>query len=171
MLVAIVSDTHGVLDPRIAAEVSRCDYAVHGGDIGSAAVLEALRPRTRTVVAVLGNNDVPEKWPVGEAPVLAGLPFEASLQLPGGLLVVVHGHQHPGPLAARHAWLRRRYPQARVIVYGHSHRRVLDDTEAPWVLNPGAAGRARTYGGPSLAILEARADAWLIEERRFDLGT
>jgi putative phosphoesterase len=169
--IAIVSDTHGWLDPRIAAEVEDCDQAVHAGDIGSAAVLEALKPRTGKIVAVLGNNDVPTKWRPEETPVLGRLPLEARLDLAGGPLVVIHGHQHTGPLVARHNWLRKRYPGARLIVYGHSHRRIFDDAESPWILNPGAAGRARTYGGPSYAVLSTSNGDWRVDQRRFELAT
>ncbi len=166
VLVAIVADTHGVLDARVAARVRQCDYAVHAGDIGAAAVLEALKPRT-AVVAVTGNNDLPSKWPRDEAAVLAGLQAEQRLELPGGELVVVHGHR-AGTAAVRHRRLRRSYPQARAVVYGHSHRLVIDDEQRPWVLNPGAAGRARTYGGPSCLILRAGARIWRVEALRFD---
>jgi predicted phosphodiesterase len=55
--IAILSDTHGRLDPRIAGVVASCDCAVNAGDIGPAALLSALRPLTETVVAVLGNNE------------------------------------------------------------------------------------------------------------------
>ena len=37
--VAIISDTHAVLDPRIAEVISTADIAVHAGDIGGAGVL------------------------------------------------------------------------------------------------------------------------------------
>jgi putative phosphoesterase len=164
--VAIVSDTHGHLDERIAAEVSACDYAVHAGDIGSAAVLRALLPRQRRVLAVRGNNDIPDKWP-GEAEQLDVLPLEWRLQLPGGELVVVHGHQYAGPAGARHRWLRQTYPEARLIVYGHSHRRVRDLSGTPWVVNPGAAGRVRTCGGPSCIVLTAGPRSWELQEKHF----
>jgi len=164
--VAIVADTHGFLDPRIAARVGRCEYAVHAGDVGCAAVLEAMRPRIG-LLAVVGNNDLPTKWPPGEVSVLEGLPAEASLALPGGILSVVHGDRVL-PVAQRHSRLRQVYPQARVIVYGHSHRLACDLDQHPWVLNPGAAGRARTYGGPSCIILTASAGSWQLETIRFE---
>ena len=41
--VAIISDTHGFVDPRITDIVRACDLAVHAGDIGNAQVLQALR--------------------------------------------------------------------------------------------------------------------------------
>ncbi|MFM1890995.1 MAG: hypothetical protein RLZ44_72, partial [Pseudomonadota bacterium] len=37
----------------------------------------------------------------------------------------------------------------------------------PWVLNPGAAGRSRTFGGPSCLLLHAGARVWRVETHRF----
>jgi predicted phosphodiesterase len=71
--------------------------------------------------------------------------------------------------AGRHAKLRQRYPQARAIVYGHSHHLVADRDALPWVLNPGAAGRTRTYGGPSCMVIEATDSDWRLSIHRFPL--
>ena len=164
--VALVSDTHGVLDGRIAELVEDCDLAVHAGDIGAAAVLTGLRPRSGRVAAVLGNNDVAEKWPADGQAQLGALPESLSLALPGGTLRVIHGHQ--APARGRHQWLRERFPDARAIVYGHSHHLALDRDREPWVLNPGAAGRSRTFGGPSCLILVAEPHGWGLEQHRFE---
>lgn len=164
--VALLSDTHGHLDPRIAEVVRGCDVAVHAGDIGGLAVLRALRPRAGRVVAVRGNNDRPRQWPVADRAALDGLPEEALLDLPGGAVVVVHGDRVV-PAEERHDRLRRRYAAARAVVYGHSHRLVCDCDDVPWVLNPGAAGRARTFGGPSCLVLDARRGAWHVHVLRF----
>lgn len=163
--VAIVSDTHGELNPTIAQFVSRCDFAVHAGDVGSVDVIDQLRPRAMPPIVVRGNNDVPEKWPSAQKSIPATLPLEAKLDLPAGRLVVVHGHR-AGRVNTRHQWLRRRFNDARIIVYGHSHHLCLDLDETPWVVNPGAAGRARTFGGPSLLVLKAGARRWSIETIR-----
>lgn len=165
--VAIVSDTHGGLDSRVAEIVAGCDHAVHAGDIGNSSVLEALRPRSGRVLAVRGNNDVPRKWPVQDLPVLAQLPTQAALDLPGGRLAVVHGHRCGG-LALRHQRLRKAFAEVRVVVYGHSHRLACDQEALPWVLNPGAAGYSRTFGGPSCLLLRASEGEWSVEIRRFE---
>jgi putative phosphoesterase len=162
MRVAIVSDTHGFVAPEILETVAGCDVAVHAGDVGGAQVLRALRACVDKVLAVGGNNDIASKWPPGEATVLTRLARELYLALPGGDLVVVHGHD-TGTGPQRHRRLRRRYADARAIVYGHSHRLVFDRAEIPWVLNPGAAGRTRTYGGASCLILAAGKATWKIE--------
>ena len=166
MRVVLLADTHGYLDPGVAALVRTCELCIHAGDVGSGEVLAALQPRSGRVVAVRGNNDVPAKWPADELTLLAALPEQAVLELPGGDLVVVHGHRAP-QAATRHRWLRQRFPKARAIVYGHSHRLCCDRDALPWVLNPGAAGRSRTFGGPSCLVLEADAERWRLEPRVF----
>ena len=57
---------------------------------------------------------------------------------------VVHGHQIVS-VERRHGWLRERYPDVRVVVYGHTHRRCIDRSARPWIVNPGAAGRNRAF--------------------------
>jgi putative phosphoesterase len=163
--VAILSDTHGWVDPRIIEVVADCDLAVHGGDIGSAEVIARLRPRSGRVWAVSGNNDVPAKWPPSDRDLLDRLPARLGLDLPGGRLAVVHGHRIRA--RDRHERLRQRFPEARLVIYGHSHRLILDLDAQPWVANPGAAGRDRTQGGPSCLVLRAGLDGWILETVRF----
>ena len=167
--VAILADTHGWVDPRVLAVVAGCDLAVHGGDIGSAGVLRRLRPRLGRLWVVRGNNDRPVEWPAADQAALDQIPSWARVALPGGELVVIHGHQLPA--RERHERLRRRFPQARAVVCGHSHRLELDLETLPWVLNPGAAGRNRTHGGPSCLVLTAGPDTWEVEAHRFPVPT
>lgn len=164
--VLLVADTHGILDDRIAALARECAVAVHAGDVGAEAVLDALRQGGAQVFAVRGNNDVPAKWLRDERAALSSLEDVARIELPGGVLIATHGDQFPP--SKRHARLRAAFPDARAILYGHSHRLVIDDSELPWVLNSGAAGRARTFGGPSCLLLEASAEGWRVEARRFE---
>jgi putative phosphoesterase len=162
----LLADTHGVLDERIAALARECDIAVHAGDVGAAAVLDALQAGGAQVFAMCGNNDVPAKWSIDERTALATLHDVVRVELPGGVLVATHGDQFSP--SKRHARLRAAFPEARAILYGHSHKLVIDDAEAPWDQNPGAAGRARTFGGPSCLLLNASASGWRVEARRFE---
>ncbi len=159
--VAILADTHGFLDPRIAERVAACDHAVHAGDVGGADVLCSLNPTT-SVLAIRGNNDTPDKWAESEMHFLENLPTSAQLQLPGGLLVVTHGDDGRS-LSERHRHLRKQYPEARAVIYGHSHKLTMDCDDTPWILNPGAAGRTRTNGGPSCLLLTCSEGEWGIE--------
>jgi len=165
--VAIVSDTHGHVCPNVLKVVETCDMAVHAGDIGSSRVLDVLQAAAGSVHAVRGNNDVPGLWANEELDVLKLLPRVVQLQLPGGALAVEHGHNH-GHMSPDLGELRAAWPDARVIVYGHTHRLLVDRDDEPWVLNPGAAGRIRNHGGPSCLVLNAAAGAWRIEEFRFN---
>jgi putative phosphoesterase len=133
---------------------------VHAGDIFNAQVLQQLKPRKK-LVAVAGNNDYPAFWHEEEVHVVSALPHNDTLELPGGLLVVEHGHRlgnHP-----EHHQFRSDHTEARLIVYGHTHHRVIDQDADPWVVNPGASGRVRTHGGPSCLVLHASIDEWKID--------
>jgi putative phosphoesterase len=165
--VAIVSDTHGFLDDRIASVIETCDLVVHAGDIGNYSVLQDLQTKTSKVIAVAGNNDIEGRWSAHEAHIVKELPKTAELDLPGGKLVVEHGERH-GFHSPCHTALREAHPGAKVIVYGHTHKLVCDKNQIPWVINPGAAGRTRTHGGPSCLVLIADENQWSIQINRFE---
>lgn len=164
--VAILSDTHAYLHPEIRALVKQCDIAIHAGDICSASILDELQPLSGQVIAVAGNNDYAAAWPAQQRERVNALPQVASLDLPGGRVAIEHGHIHdmssPG-----HEDLRQAHPDARMVVYGHTHRKVIDDFKMPWVVNPGAAGATRTRGGASCLVLIASEALWKIESYRF----
>ena len=164
--VALLSDTHGYLCPGVLETVASCDIAVHAGDICGRHILEALHQNNPHVIAVAGNNDVPERWPEAERDAVIGLPRIAEIELPGGLLAVEHGHEH-GWASPDHAGLRAAHPHAKMIVYGHTHHRLVDKSSDPWIVNPGAAGKVRNNGGPSCLVLHAGPDDWEIESFRF----
>ncbi|MDZ7786609.1 MAG: metallophosphoesterase family protein [Halofilum sp. (in: g-proteobacteria)] len=164
--VCLLGDTHGFLDPRVAEVADACDRVVHTGDVGGRSILARLARGGHGAVAVAGNNDTARHWGDDGPADAARLPAENRLALPGGELVVVHGHR----LRARdrHRRLRAAHPDATAIACGHSHRLVVDRDAEPWVLNPGAAGRTRTHGGPACLVLRADRDAWRIEIHRFE---
>jgi putative phosphoesterase len=164
--VGIVSDTHGWLCPQVLGIVETCDVAIHAGDIGNKEVLDQLESAAGKLIAVTGNNDLPRLWPKHQEATVGALPRSSELELPGGVLAVEHGHRH-GWASPDHEKLRSAHPRARIIVYGHTHKKVLDRSEYPWVVNPGAAGDTRNYGGPSCLVLVAGADSWEIEKFKF----
>lgn len=163
----LVSDTHGRIDPRIARLSADCDVAVHAGDIMADQVLKDLKPRSGQVYAVRGNNDLPRTFSNPRS--LERLPDQWLLHLPGGVLCVEHGHRIR-ETADYHQRLRNKHGPhgARAIVYGHTHKLNCDTARSPWVLNPGAAGRVRTHGGPSCMILTARKRRWDVKCFRFE---
>jgi uncharacterized protein len=139
--VAILSDSHGDIHPQIIELINRCDFAVHAGDIIDESILKNITPKQR-LIAVQGNND----------PHMTFLNEVESLDLPGGKLIVEHGHKH-GHHQPCHDSLRKTHPNAKAVVYGHTHVQTIDKNNTPWVINPGASGGVRNQGGPRCLIL------------------
>lgn len=121
MRVGLLSDTHGLVRPEALAELAGASLILHAGDVGSARVLRALEPLAE-VVAVRGNVDRD-----GE---VAQLPERRLLTLAGWRILLVHRRQDVGET------------QADVVVFGHSHKPLVERDGPLWV-NPGSAGPRR----------------------------
>lgn len=168
MKIGIISDTHEELSDQINAIIETCDIAIHAGDIGSRSVLEALHPKSGHVFAVAGNNDKPYLWDFKDWDLVKHLPQVQELLLPGGKLVIEHGHEHDMH-KPKHSDLRRAHPDARVVVYGHTHTQVIDEEDPDiHVINPGAAGFTRNKGGPSCIVISIEDTTWDYEVFKFD---
>jgi len=143
MRLGIISDTHGKLRPEVFEVFSQVDRILHAGDVGSADILielEALAP----VSSVYGNVDGPE--------IRARLPQVAELEIEGFLITVTHGDQFGSPTPAK---LRDAFPAAEIIVFGHTHRPLLEMVDRTvTVMNPGSAGAPRFNLKPSVGIME-----------------
>ncbi|MCL7971636.1 MAG: metallophosphatase family protein [marine benthic group bacterium] len=139
--VGLISDTHGHLRAEVFEALRDVDRLVHAGDVvdpDHLSDLEALAP----VTAVYGNVDGHD--------VRAGVPEQAVLNVGGVRVAVIHGHQvHPD-----YRKLLARFPEARVIVHGHTHVPRCDAVGDVLIVNPGAAGRAQKGHSASVAVLE-----------------
>ena len=139
--VGLIADTHGHLRPAVFDALAGVERVIHAGDVEDSdhlADLEAIAP----VTAVSGNVD-------GHA-VRAVVPEEAVMDIAGVRVAVIHGHQvHPD-----YHLLLARFPDARVIVHGHTHVPRCDSIGDVLLVNPGAAGKAQKGYAPSVAILE-----------------
>jgi putative phosphoesterase len=146
MRVGVISDTHGLLRPDVCEVFHHVDHILHAGDVGKPEILielGALAP----VSAVYGNTDGPE--------LKARLPQVAELELDGFTVVVTHGDQfgHPTPDV-----LHAAFPRAEIIVYGHTHKPLLELVDRTvTVMNPGGAGPSRFGIAPSVGIMELEA--------------
>lgn len=166
--IGILSDTHGHLNADIAQFIRQCDIALHAGDIMGASSLNGLQPKLGHTFAVKGNNDAPSTWAPEDHATLAEIPDLVELNLPGGILVMEHSHRIWDPDVSNiHQSLRREHPQAQLVVYGHTHKRTIDDSAQPMLANPGAAGLTRIHDGPSCLELMVNAERWEIQERLF----
>jgi uncharacterized protein len=142
--VGLISDTHGKLRPEVFEAFNAVDVILHAGDIGSLDIITALEA-IAPVHAVHGNTD--------DFDVRARYGETVDIGLDGKRIVVVHGHLLGSPTPER---LRNAFPDADVIVYGHTHKPLVNQV-APMIVNPGAAGPARFKLKPSVAILEIPA--------------
>ena len=167
--VLLLADTHGRLHPQILALAKQVSTVIHAGDIGHPDILALLARDGRRVFAVRGNNDTSRSWPSSAHQQLAHLDRTKEVTLAGGRIAVEHGDR-VNPANRRHALLRSRYPEARLIIYGHSHRLVIDTSERPWVVNPGAAGRSRTFGGSGCILLRVTNGRWRLQPLQFPLA-
>jgi len=164
--VGILSDTHGTIHPGVQERMNDCDIIVHAGDVCGGHVLEQLVPKTGELVAVRGNNDVAQYWQQHSRFSLSDLLDEKRLNLPGGSLAVIHGHQYWSRQDPQSAILSH-FPEARAVIYGHSHYVQHEKFDGRWLLNPGAAGNSLNRGGSSCLVLNAGEDKWLVEMFRF----
>ncbi len=81
-----------------------------------------------------------------------GLPQVATLRLDGVDIVVTHGDQFGSPTPAK---LVAAFPQAEILVFGHTHRPLLELVDRTvTVMNPGGAGAPRFGLAPSVGIME-----------------
>jgi hypothetical protein len=142
----IISDTHGQLRPEVLDVFSGVDRILHAGDVGSTDLLielEALAP----VTAVYGNVDGFD--------VRSRLTDMVELELDGMITVVTHGDQFGSPTPDA---LHQAFPNADIIVFGHTHRPLLQLVDKTvTVMNPGGAGPRRFGLAPSVGIMELEA--------------
>ncbi|HJQ03449.1 MAG TPA: metallophosphoesterase family protein [Jatrophihabitans sp.] len=156
MRVAVLSDTHA---PRrwhgcpsaVAAVLEHCELILHAGDVCTAQVLTELA-QWAPVHAVLGNNDGPDvrDW---------GAPETLELVVAGLPVAMIHDS---GPATGRAARLRRRFPDAGLVIFGHSH--IPWDERVPWdksadgqrFFNPGSPTDRRRQPRGTMGLLDVR---------------
>jgi uncharacterized protein len=113
------------------AHLAGADVILHAGDILDQTVLDLFREQA-PVHAVLGNND---RGLVGR------LPQTQVLQTGGVPVGMIHDS---GPAKGRSRRMKRRFPDAEIVVFGHSHAPVNEIGEDGQLLfNPGSPTQRR----------------------------
>lgn len=137
--IGLIADTHGLLRPGVDAALDGVELIVHAGDVGGDAILHKLG-EIAPVKAVCGNTD-----PIGDP----GLPMTLVLEVGGLVIHVSHGHELGIPTPAK---LLAVY-DGDVLIYGHTHRQIVERDGDRLVVNPGSAGPRRFKLLPSVARL------------------
>jgi putative phosphoesterase len=124
--VALLSDTHGLMRAEARSFAVGCDYIIHGGDIGSAEILDELAAMA-PLIAVRGNNDT-QAW-------AAHLPETEMIRVGSVFVYVIHdlAQLDIEPHAAG----------VQVIVSGHSHKPLVEKRDGILYVNPGSCGPRR----------------------------
>lgn len=150
MLIAALSDTHGLLRAEALAAIARADHILHAGDVGDPTILDRLRALA-PVTAIRGNIDT--------AGACALLPATEAVNLAGHLICLVHSLQDLdlNPEAAGIA----------LVLYGHSHKPSVERSRGVLYLNPGSSGPRRFKLPVTLALIEA--DGTTLTPRIVDL--
>jgi putative phosphoesterase len=143
MLVGLIADTHGLLRPEVFSALEGVELILHAGDVGGRSIIDELSA-IAPVRAVYGNTDPP-----GEP----GLKARQELDIQGVSIHVSHGHELGSPTPER---LLARYTQD-VIVFGHTHKPLVERSGPRLIVNPGAAGPKRFDLKPSVARMTVKA--------------
>jgi putative phosphoesterase len=150
VLVAVISDTHmprgGRALPQACVERLRAsDLILHAGDLMTAGVLRDLEALGPPVAAVHGNVDAPD--------LRRTLPEARVLDAAGVRIAVVHD---AGPAPGRLARLRRRFPGADAVVFGHSHIPLHQEADGFQIFNPGSPTERRRQPRHTMGLARVR---------------
>ncbi|WP_456695734.1 metallophosphoesterase family protein [Aeromicrobium sp. P5_D10] len=149
--VAVVSDTHAprfwkAMPPAVASQLDGVDVILHAGDVCLPSVLDELAAYA-PVHVVAGNNDGPEveAW---------GAPETLEIELDGVRVAMIHDS---GQKQGRAARMRRRFPEADLVVFGHSHIPWDTEENGQRLLNPGSPTdkRRQPHGTMAQVVIDA----------------
>jgi uncharacterized protein len=149
--VGVLSDTHGLLRAEARAFLVGCDYIIHGGDIGSAEILQDLASLA-PLIAVKGNND--------KQPWAAHLPETDLVRIGGAFVYVIHdlAQLDIEPCAAG----------VQAVISGHSHQPKIVQRDGVCYVNPGSCG-PRRFNLP-ISIGEIRISGSTVDARTVELS-
>jgi len=134
---AIISDTHMPRGARrlpdaCVERLADADLILHAGDVMTLSVLREIEAIGPPVLAVHGNVD--------DAEVRARLPDERVVEAEGARIAMTHD---AGPRKGRLARMRRRFPDADALVFGHSHMPLHEEAQGFQIFIPGSPTERR----------------------------
>ena len=157
MEIAIISDTHMPKGQRRLPDacveaLRRSDLILHAGDLAQLSVLSELK-MLGEVLAVRGNVD--------DGALAAALPASRVVHAAGARIAVLHD---AGPAPGRLGRMRRRFPDADAVVFGHSHiplhERAPDGFQ---IFNPGSPTERRRAPRHTMGIARVEDGALAFE--------
>jgi len=150
-ILGVISDTHGLIRPRLTDAFRGVELILHAGDIGALEVLEELRS-IAPVIAIRGNNDK-DDW-------ASGIPETEVTQVGSVYIYMLHDLKQIDldPAAAGF----------HVVISGHSHKPSIEQRGGILFLNPGSAG-PRRFKLP-ISVARLMIDGSAVSAETVDLG-
>lgn len=145
MKILIVSDTHHHNDNylKVIEKVAPVDMVVHCGDIEGGEYLIA-ESAGCPVQMVMGNNDF-----------FSDLPREKEFYIGKYKVWLTHGHTYYVSMSNEYIKREARERGVNIVMYGHSHKPVVDYDGDVIAVNPGSLTYPRQEGRrPSFVIME-----------------
>ena len=145
--IGVISDTHGLLRLEAVHRLQGVSLILHAGDVGQPEVLDELR-EIAPVIAVRGNVDR-GGWAVE-------LPWHESVEVGDNLVYLTHIREEIDLL-----------PEAagiQVVIFGHTHSPLIEQTENVLWFNPGSIGPRRFSLPISMGYLHLKQDGSLEPE-------
>jgi uncharacterized protein len=141
MRIGVISDTHGLLRPAALTTLEKAEHILHAGDVGDPAILDTLR-KIAPVTAIRGNVD--EGGPCGL------LPATELVELDSCSIYMLHD--------VKQLDLNPEAAGISAVIFGHSHKPLIEQRHGVLFLNPGSAGPRRFQLPVTVAWLETGSE-------------
>lgn len=143
MRILIVSDTHRKNEKyfQVVFKEKPLDLVLHCGD-AEGAEYTISESAECPVEIVLGNNDF-----------FSNLPKEIEMQIGKYKALITHGHNYYVSMGNEKIKKEALARGCNMVIYGHTHRPVIDITKDIVALNPGSLSYPRQEGKQSSYIL------------------
>ena len=143
MRILVLSDSHGNVENMVrCVELTDPNVILHLADCRRDAEVLQTRFPSVPMQSVPGNCD----WGSVDAP-------EVLTEYGGVRILMMHGHTRNMKASTLSAVYAAREMGAQILLFGHTHRPLVDYDGSLWVMNPGSVGRGFpcTYGVVTIA--------------------
>lgn len=155
MKLLIISDTHidsiEKLPQILIDEISHADAIIHAGDVVGYNLIYQIMELNKNIYAVKGNMDILD---------VDLLPQTRLLTFEGVKIGIMHGDGYPYNLESR---LFYTFPDANIIIHGHTHVPFWGKVDNKFILNPGSPLSNRGVNFNSYAILKIEENTFSTE--------
>lgn len=145
MKILIVSDSHGRTThlEKVIEKIGTIDLLIHLGDIdGNEDYIEAIVDCE--VAMVSGNNDY-----------FSSLESEKTIIVNGYTIFLTHGHKYQVNYSTETIKEKGRQMGASIVMFGHTHRPLIDTADDIIIINPGSISQPRQEGHlPTYIVME-----------------